>query len=118
MTAQHDPELTVMFNALAHSYRRYVLYYLTTESEEVRLETLAETLADREDGHPTTERHDAKANIKAELHHMHLPKLVEFGIITFDMDTATIELNETIGHDQLIARSSRIEGYTQPAAGD
>lgn len=118
MTAQNTTALTKTFDILADLHRRYVLYYLTKESEVVDLETLAAEIANRDGGQTATGRSDNRETIAIGLHHTHLPKLADAGLITFDADTGTIELTETKGHDHFITEAARIDGYTQTVAGD
>ena len=118
MAAQNVNELNETFNLLRHPHRRYVLYYLIKEFEKVDIETLVAALANWEGGQPATGWNSNSDTIEIGLRHTHLPKLADTGIITFDADTGSIELNETNGHDRFIAEAARIDGYTQIAAGD
>lgn len=118
MAAQNTTALTETFDLLADPHRRYVLYYLTKESEVVDLETLAAAIANWDGGPTATGRSDNREAIATGLYHTHLPKLADAGLITFDADTGSIELTETKGHGQFIAEAARIDGYTQTVAGD
>lgn len=118
MAVQNTTELNNTFDLLSHPHRRYVLYYLTKEFEVVDIETLAAMIAKWDEGQTATDWSDSRDTIEIALYHTHLPKLADAGIITFDADTGSIELNETNGYDRSIADVARIDGYTQAGAGD
>lgn len=118
MEAQNRTALTETFDLLADPHRRYVLYYLTREAGVVDLDTLAAAIANWDKGEPVTGRGNDREAIATSLRHAHLPKLAAAGIITFDATTGAIELDGTNGHDQFIAEAARIDGYTQPVAGE
>jgi hypothetical protein len=52
MAAQIEPELNEIFDLMTHPHRRYILYYLTQESETVDVDTLAASLAALDADHP------------------------------------------------------------------
>lgn len=118
MARQKMCELDEMFDLLTHPHRRYVLYYLRQDGEGVGLETLAAAIANWDGDSSGGDQSDNREAIEVMLRHTHLPKLADAGIITFDANTASIELDGTIRHGQFIAEASRIEGYTHPVAGD
>lgn len=118
MAAQNKTGLNETFDLLTHPHRRYVLYYLTNDSELVDLETLAGAIADLDRGQAATGPNASAATIATGLRHTHLPKLADAGVITYDADTGSIELDGTNGHGQFITEAARIDGYTQSAAGD
>lgn len=106
------------FDLLTHPHRRYILYYLTRESERVEIETLATAIATWDGGHTGTDRRTDRTDVAIALHHIHLPKLADAGIITFDANTGCIELRELNGHGPVLDEAAQIEGYTQIAADD
>ncbi len=110
--------LDEMFDVLTHPYRRYVLYYLRTHSEAVDIETLSAMLANELEGPSATAERKTPEDIQIALHHIHLPKLADVGLITFAHDQRSIELDETPGHGQFIDHAARVDGYAPPAAGD
>lgn len=119
MASQTSSGLDETFDVLTHSYRRYVLYHLRTHSEEVDIDTLSAMLANELEGPSTTAGGGKTAeHIEIVLHHIHLPKLADAGLITFSRDRQSIELDEITGHGQFIDQAARIDGYASPAAGD
>lgn len=118
MAAQDTTGLNETFSLLMHPHRRYVLYYLTKEFEVVDIQTLAAAIANWHADQPDTSWSGNSDTVETGLRHTHLPKLAAAGIITFDADTGSIELNETNRPDRFIAEAARIDGYTQTAVGD
>jgi len=78
------------FDALTHSHRRYVLYYLRTHSGAATIDTLSAMLANELEGPSATPGTDTTEHIEVDLHHTHLPKLVDAGLITFARDRQSI----------------------------
>lgn len=75
---------------LAVERRRLVLDILAGNTDPVELDELATGIVEREDGtdavdEPTVER------VAITLHHVHLPKVAQFGIIDYDPKTRRIE---------------------------
>ncbi|WP_435156212.1 DUF7344 domain-containing protein [Haladaptatus sp. DFWS20] len=85
---------TTMFDLLANDHRRYTLHYLSQKVGAISLGDLAEQIAIWEDT-PTYEEYE---RILTGLHHQHLPKLVDAGIIHYDMDSESVEILETADH--------------------
>ena len=83
------------FDALKHSHRRYVLYHLSDRSEGASVGELAERIADWEaeaagEANGITDRE----RIAVALHHTHLPKLAEIGLIEHDRERDCITRRE------------------------
>lgn len=79
----NGPTLDEIFEILSHPERRELLYLLTEAEEEVTsLDEVASRLADR------VARHRAHApdrtHLQVSLQHVHLPKLVDLGLIEYD----------------------------------
>lgn len=75
--------------ALTDDRRREILAIVTSRNGAITREALARTLARRE-----TDRRPAKSlieNIELQLHHRHLPKLDEAGLVEYDLGDATVE---------------------------
>lgn len=102
-----DSSLDDIFGMLSHSRRRYVVDALAIQPGW-SLEGLTEAVATIE----ATERSDGgSANldaIRASLCHVHLPKLRNFGALTFDPEAKQIERAEHAG--QLIEFLEAIRG--------
>lgn len=118
MASLATSELNQTFELLTHPYRRYVLYYLTKESEVVGIDTLATAIGKWDGDHTGTDRTNNTKEAKTALHHTHLPKLADAGIITFGPNKDSIELGESDGLGRFLDDTARIDGYVQTAAGD
>lgn len=117
MASLNSPELTEAFDLLTHPHRRYVLYYLSNESNVVNIDTLAVAIA-KWDGEHTGTAQTNHEEILWTLHHTHLPKLADAGVITFGPNRDSITLRE-MGHlDQFLDDTAAIDGYTKITADD
>lgn len=105
MAARNKTGLNEVADLLTDAHRRYVLKHLTQESETVDFDTVAASLAARDAGQTRESQSTSSTSIEVQLHHIHLPKLVDAGVITFDEDTGIIELIETKGHRPVHRRS-------------
>lgn len=81
-------ETDALFGVLANANRRFVLEHLAERERDPTLEQLAAALAAWND---TLSPEDARI----ALHHVHLPKLEEVGIVTYD---ETISLTDDAAH--------------------
>lgn len=81
-----------LFGVLSHRRRRYALSYLQDVNDDVAtLSELAEWMTTREaDG-----RGDRHGTVATALHHVHLPKLVETGLIDYDARSETVRYHGT-----------------------
>lgn len=92
-----DEELTkeMIFDLLRNQRRRYVLHYLDTHNEIIRLGELAEALARWEHEDDTEEvyiSHRDRKRAYVSLYQTHLPKLDDAGVIKYNQPRGTIEL--------------------------
>lgn len=78
-------DLSRLCELLEHEYRRVALVTLAKQGRPVRLETLAERIA--EDPEETR-------TVTAMLHHVHLPKLEAAGVVRYYPADRTAELLE------------------------
>lgn len=72
---------------LSDGHRRSIVAFLAAEDEPVRRRAVLEHLAPDD---------EARRRIAARLHHVHLPKLVDAGIVVHDEDRDTLESGENI----------------------
>lgn len=93
--------LNAIFELLVAERRRYVLYALCRRDEPVSAADLADEVARDETAETDT--------VAATLHHVHLPKLAEAGVVTYDAEAETVEL---------AALPRRLERYLDLAAAD
>ncbi|WP_396611858.1 hypothetical protein ACH9L7_00805 [Haloferax sp. S1W] len=82
-----DIPLDTVFDLLSDCQRRAILRYLTRHSDSIELAELADKLAacEKTDG-------DDPKRLSTSLYHVHLPKLADGNVLTFDPETGIIEL--------------------------
>lgn len=81
-----------LFDVLSHRRRRYALSYLRDANGDVA--TLTE-LAERVTAREADGRGDRHGTAATALHHVHLPKLVEAGLIDYDARSETVRYHGT-----------------------
>lgn len=91
---------TRVFDLLAHEYRRHAIAYLATCEEPVPVTELAAEVATRTAGRPRTAIPTREIRTKTiELHHNHVPKLADAGVVEYDRECSLVELS---GSDALV----------------
>lgn len=92
-----DMPLDTVFTLLSHHRRRAVLELLFTHDRALTLTDLRNEVVESEQGAEITEipREEVK-RVHASLHHVHIPKLAEAGVITYDQDRKIVEPTESI----------------------
>lgn len=83
-----DLSMDAAFDVLADGRRRAVLSYLLGDRERADLEDLA--------AYVTTEVGGADERAAATLHHLHLPKLADAGLISYDHEHRTAVARDSI----------------------
>ena len=79
------------FRLLADRTRRILVSLLGGNDEQVHLDDLAERVAAWKEDKPVTEvTADERESTKIELHHKHLPKLADAGVLDYDRETKTL----------------------------
>lgn len=83
-----------MYQALGHPRRRYLCYTLLEDTEWSMTELATKIAAWESDvpDHAVTE--DQREEVYVSLYHVHVPKLVDEGVIAFDEATGTITAAE------------------------
>lgn len=85
----------VVFDILSSPRRRYVLYYLRTTDEPVKLTNLAEQVAAWEnETEPENITEQERKRVYVSLYQTHIPRLDEAGIIEYDKESGNIALAE------------------------
>lgn len=118
MAKQTPARLSEVFDLLGHPYRRYVLYYLTHESEVVTIDTLATAIAKWDKDETKADWGAKSKDVKTILQNMHLPKLADAGVILFNTSADSVELKETGQIDRFVNHMAHIDGYTETATHD
>lgn len=78
---------TVLFELLANDDRRDVLRYLSQTAGATSIEDIAATVA-----RWRSDRTESRTEeLRIALHHIHLPKLVDEGVVRYDPETRTVE---------------------------
>lgn len=108
LTAEVTPSLSVLFDILSSSCRRYALYYLYDQADGVAtvdeltdaIATFQNTVTAQSSGENTSEaanssdfeseREEQRQRIRMELQHTHLPKLADIGILEYDQRSDTV----------------------------
>jgi hypothetical protein len=88
---------------LSNQRRQYLCAHLLQSGEDVySLDELVERVLERERGQdsaPQLEKHQQRISI--ELHHRHLPKLADTGLIDYDARTHTVRCQESLIRDDI-----------------
>lgn len=104
-----DPDLSqdVVFDILSSPRRRYVLYYLRTSEEPVKLTDLAEHVAAWEnETDPEAISEQERKRVYVSLYQTHIPRLAEVGVIEYDKESGYISLAEEAADVDEYLRSS------------
>ena len=109
MSGVNRVTLSELFEILSHSRRRFVLNYLERTDGSAMTDVLAEEIAVRERADSSeTSGEPAVSDIELALHHTHLPKLDEAGLVTYESSTNRLEAGEQslweLSVDELLRR--------------
>ncbi|MBV0926255.1 hypothetical protein KTS45_18775 [Halomicroarcula limicola] len=78
------------YEILSSDRRRTTLKVLTEQTTPVELEALAAAVATRENDTDTATEERIK-QVAVTLHHLHLPKMDDFGVVEYDANTNRVE---------------------------
>lgn len=102
--------LDVVFRALADHRRRCVCHYLDRADDPVPVDELAELLAaSMSEKTRAVLTVDEIEKTRTELHRMHLPKLVETGLVNHDSEEGTVELAESPGVSACLRAAATVD---------
>ncbi|WP_458189978.1 DUF7344 domain-containing protein [Haladaptatus sp. NG-WS-4] len=89
-----DPRLSadVLSTLIDSRRRRFVCRYLAQISATADVNSVADKIAEWESNGVPSE--DVRERVRITLHHVHLPKLVEAGVVELDGDTISTSLSE------------------------
>lgn len=97
----HDDVSSTVIDALADGRRRLALVVLGDRSEPISEATLARTIARAErDGREGPVTDEYTRAVQVTLHHCHLPKLDDAGLIEYDEDAREVERSD--GNDDVV----------------
>lgn len=86
---------SLVFDLLADEHRRHAVAYLATCEESVTISELAAEIATRSSNRPRTAIPTQQTrSIMIDLHHKHVPKLAEAGVVEYDRECGLVELSE------------------------
>lgn len=96
--------LDVVFEALAHQRRRYLVQCLREEPRA--LSDVAMEVAAQETDSPTADQPtDLAQDVYLSLYHRHVPKLEEAGIVQYDHDKKVVALTD---HEERLGQSAAL----------
>ena len=88
--------LDTVFDLLSDARRRYTLYYLfAMEGDVAEFEAVVNAVCNYEGAGTDSTSPSPPENIRVKLHHSHLPKLAEAGVIDYDRRQGTIRFTPT-----------------------
>ena len=88
--------LDTVFEILSNARRRYLLYYLfTMEGEVAEFDAAVNAVYKYGAAETGTDDHPTREDVKIELHHTHLPRLTDAGVIDYDRRQGTIRLTDS-----------------------
>ncbi|MFC7141721.1 ArsR family transcriptional regulator [Halosimplex aquaticum] len=87
-------------------------------SEEISISTLASEIAQWDKAKGSTNQNNDPKSIEIALHHTHLPKIADAGIIAFGPNKDSIKLQELNGLGQFLTETEPIDGFSRVAAND
>ncbi|WP_207591654.1 DUF7344 domain-containing protein [Halomontanus rarus] len=89
--------LDSIFDLLSHHRRRAVLDLLLTHDRPLTLTDLRNEVVARERDTEITEIPEKRVNgVHVDLYHVHIPKLVEAGVATYDRERKLVEPTEKL----------------------
>lgn len=90
----HDIDADDLFDVLSERRRRRIIEEVLQRDDRAAVDDVVETVVEREmNGHD--DREDLRSQVTVSLHHVHLPKLNEAGLIDYDPSVETIGMTDT-----------------------
>lgn len=102
-----DQSIDATFDVLSDRHRRHILKSVLDHGQEIALSELAENIAARDTGPPRSEvsprvsensmevPEDKVQEFTASLHHVHIPKLADAGVVEYDTDRDIVRPTES-----------------------
>ncbi len=92
---EEDISVEVLFDAFGSSHRRFVLSKLSQTPTPMQIEDLAFRLAAWEKDIAVADVSPETAeDVEVLLYHVHLPKMADFGLVTYDSAAGTVETGD------------------------
>lgn len=97
--SEGSTEYETVLELCQSKYRRVILAVLTGEQRALTVNDLAKTIVEQVHQKSVSETSkDEITQIQVSLHHVHLPKLAEAGLVTWDPDGKLVEPTEQLEH--------------------
>ncbi|WP_224269259.1 DUF7344 domain-containing protein [Haloprofundus salinisoli] len=110
MSSLDTQKLNTIFELLENPRRRYVLYSLRRNAASMELDSLAERVAELEASDASARADDDHVRtVRVALHHVHLAKLADAGVVSHEPGRETVELAETEGFDRFLDQAVRVD---------
>lgn len=101
MRVAEGPTLETVLDSCRHKYRRIVLAVLASQQQSISVNDLADAIIKHNHHTPPTEADDETIKrIYLGLHHVHLPKLADTGIIQYDAEGEVVEPTTQVGREE------------------
>lgn len=102
--------LDTVYTLLSHNRRRAVLDLLLTHDRALTLTDLRNEVVEWEENAEITEIPGEKVKqVHTELHHVHIPKLTEAGVVIYDTDRKIVEPTEELSQiEPFLMQSSAV----------
>ena len=101
-------DIDAIFHLLSEHQRRFALYYLFGQDRPVPLEELVEQVIMRKNAF-TPDSREKRQDIRRDFEVIHLPELVDYGIVTYNSQTHIVKMND--GFPLLSATIQHAEQY-------
>jgi hypothetical protein len=102
--------METVFELLSERRRRYALYHLFDADGPADFDALVAKVVDWETGDLRPPRgHETR--VRASLHHLHLPRFEEAGVVSYDAEFGTVRY---LGSEKLEAKLSEVRDADLP----
>ncbi|AEH37150.1 DUF7344 domain-containing protein [Halopiger xanaduensis] len=96
-TPVEDISVDVIFELISHQRRHAILDLLLTYDQSLTITDLRNEIVEKEEDTEITEISSEQVKqVHISLHHVHIPKLEEKGIVNYDSDRSIVEPTEKL----------------------
>ena len=92
--ASHQLSVDTVCDLLVDEQRRLLLQYLHQQTRSCQVEELGDHLMTKYTEVDSSQSGSERQRITLSLHHVHLPKLVDASLVTWDSNDGTVSLTE------------------------